>query len=106
MTSHAGRLYALAASLVVFFLAWAVIAAHPWGAPKADPRLAALAAREARLKHEAALVEQIVAARWATHRAELKLRRSQIAAARTGSTATTASVRIVNLPPLTITRTS
>ena len=39
MTSHQGRLYALALSLVVFFLAWAVLAAHPWASPSTDPRL-------------------------------------------------------------------
>jgi hypothetical protein len=33
MTSHTGRLYALAVTLVVFFLTWTVIAARPWGAP-------------------------------------------------------------------------
>ena len=61
MTSHAGRLYVLALALVVFFLAWATLSAHPWGAPRSDPRLAALTAREARLRHEAKLVDQVVA---------------------------------------------
>ena len=81
MTSHAGRLYVLALALVVFFLAWATLSAHPWGAPRSDPRIAALTAREARLRHEAKLVDQVVAARWASYRAELKLRRAQIASA-------------------------
>ena len=53
MTSHVGRLYALALALVVFFLGWAVVAAQPWATPAADPRLQALAAREAQLRHEA-----------------------------------------------------
>jgi len=35
MTSHHGRLYALAASILLFFVAWAVVAAHPWAAPAA-----------------------------------------------------------------------
>ena len=43
MTSHTGRLYSLAIALVVFFLAWAVIATHPWatrgqGRPAAGAR--------------------------------------------------------------------
>ena len=46
MTSHHGRLYGLALALVVFFLAWAVIAAHPWATASADPRLRTLAIRQ------------------------------------------------------------
>ena len=105
MTSHHGRLYALALALVVFFLAWATLAAHPWGTPRSDPRLAALTARETRLQHEAKLVHKVVAARWAAYRAELKVRQTQIASARRAAAAAP-PVRIVNLPPLTITRTS
>jgi hypothetical protein len=119
MTSHTGRLYALALALVVFFLAWAAIAAHPWATPAADPRLKALAVREAQLRKEAKLVKQVVAQRWATYRAQLKARQAQIAAAKAGSSQNAAlagassgaasassSVKVVNLPPLTITRTS
>jgi hypothetical protein len=105
MTSHSGRLYVVALALVVFFLAWATLAAHPWGAPRTDARAAALAARDARLRQEAKLVNQVVAARWATYRAELKVRRAQIAAARQAP-APAPSVRVVTLPPLTITRSS
>ena len=53
MTSQHGRLYALALALVVFFLAWAVVAARPWATASADPRLRTLAVREAQLQHEA-----------------------------------------------------
>lgn len=117
MTSHTGRLYALAVALVAFFLAWAVVAAHPWATATGDPRLQALAAREAQLRSEAKLVNQIVAQRWTLYRSELQVRRSQIAAAKTHATQiaasysasaapASASVRVVNLPPLTITRTS
>jgi hypothetical protein len=118
MTSHTGRLYAVAFALVVFFLAWAAIAARPWGATAAgDPRLKALAVREARLRQEAALVKQVVAKRWAAYRAELKLRQKQIAAvkaqqaasvqnASSVASAPSTPVRVVNLPPLTVTRTS
>ena len=88
MTSHVGRLYSLALALVVFFLAWAVVAARPWAPSAAQPRLQALAAREARLRREAQLVNRIVAARARAHHAPA------------------AAVKVVNLPPLTITRTS
>jgi hypothetical protein len=98
MTSHAGRLYSLALALVVFFLAWAVIAAHPWATAKPDPQLAALSAREAVLRQEAKLVQQVVAAR------------KQLATAPAQNTAAAApaapQVKVVNLPPLTVTRTS
>jgi hypothetical protein len=127
MTSHTGRLYGLAFALVVFFLAWAVIAARPWAGAAADPRLQALAAREVRLRHEAKLVNRLVAARWKAYRAALRLRETQIAAAkariafaraaaqRQAASATVAApaaaaaapaVRVVTLPPLTVTRTS
>jgi hypothetical protein len=129
MTSHAGRLYALALALVVFFLAWAVIAARPWAKAAADPRLQALAARETRLRHEAKLVNRVVAARWTAYKAALRLRETQIAAAKTRiaaaraaaqrqalataaaaqavpATAASPAVRVVTLPPLTVTRTS
>jgi hypothetical protein len=92
MTSHVGRLYALALALVIFFVAWAVVAARPWHTTSADPRLQQLAVRQAQLKHEAKLVQQILA-----------LRRTRQAAA---SSAPAPAVRVVNLPPLTITRTS
>lgn len=113
MTSHTGRLYGLAVALVVFFLAWATVAARPWGAAATDPRLQALAVREAQLRREGALVKQVVAQRWATYRAELKARQGRIAAvnrtaagASSAPSATSSAVRVVNLPPLTVTRTS
>jgi hypothetical protein len=117
MTSHQARLYALALALVVFFLAWAVVAAHPWGTTTADPRMRALGVREAQLRREAKLVRNVVAARWARYRAELKARRAEIArvaaasaaaaaAAQQAATAGPAAVRVVNLPAHVITRTS
>jgi hypothetical protein len=131
MTSHAGRLYALALALVLFFLTWATVAAHPWSAratPRADPRAAALAARQLRLRHESVVVARIVRRRWAIYRKQLRRRRQQIAAvsranaaaARQAELATSAaaaapavaayaaapSVRVVSLPPVTVTRTS
>jgi hypothetical protein len=107
MVSHTGRLYSLALALVVFFLVWVVVAAHPWGAAKADPRLKTLAAREAQLRREAHLVNAVVARRWAAYRTALKARQAQNAARQLASVSTsTSSVRVVTLPPLTITRTS
>ena len=99
MTSHTGRLYVAAIGLLAFFVLWAAIAAHPWRATAADPRLTALAQREQLLRREAALVHQIVRQRTSAAKAATQ-RARQIAAA------TPAPVRIVNLPPLVITRTS
>ncbi len=91
MTNHHGRLYALGASILLFFVAWAVVAAHPWASTKAtsrDPQLVALAQREHRLRREAGLVQQVVARRYADYRrqfaaykAALARRQAQIAAA-------------------------
>ena len=125
MTSHHGRLYALALGLVVFFLAWAVVAARPWATTAPDPRLRALAVREAQLRHEAKLVQKVVAARWTTYRVRLKARRAEIkrvvaanaaaaaaaqqaaaAAAAAPAASAAAPVRVVNLPAQVVTRTS
>lgn len=111
MTSPVGRMYATALALVLFFLAWAVVAAKPWAqSTSADPRLQALAAREARLRADAKIVNRIVARRWATYRRELASRRAQIASVKAAAAAapaySSAAVRVVNLPPITITRTS
>jgi hypothetical protein len=119
MTSHIGRLYALALALVAFFLVWAVVATHPWATTSQDPRLKALAARETQLRREATLVQTIVTQRWATYRTALQARKATIAAAKTrnaqlaslatassGTSAPSSSVKVVTLPPLTITRTS
>jgi len=130
MTSHVGRLYALALALFVFFLTWMTVAAHPWSAsatPSADPRAAALAARQLQLRHESAAVARIVRRRWAVYRRQLRRRQREIAAANranaaaarqaqlaataaaptfSASGAAAPSVSVVTLPPVTITRTS
>jgi hypothetical protein len=122
MTSHVGRLYALALALVLFFLMWAVVAARPWSAQAADPRLKALTAREVRLRREARLVNRVVTRRWALYHKELRARTALIAAVKAriaqqqaaaqrqvvsyAAPAASPSVRVVTLPPLTITRTS
>ena len=114
MTSHVARLYAAAGALVVFFLAWAVVAARPWAAPAADPRIAALSARELRLQQESLAVKQLIDRRWTAYRIALAARQRTIAAAQQRSLASSPApaassspaVRVVTLPPLTITRTS
>ena len=120
MTSHHGRLYGLALALVVFFLAWAVVAAQPWSAATPDPRLRALAIRQAQLQREAKLVQKVVAARWARYRTRLKARRALIARVNAAAAAAAAAaavpvsapaaaapVQVVNLPAAhVVTRTS
>lgn len=121
MTSQPGRLYALAGALFTFFVLWAVVAAHPWATPpkSRDPRLAALAQRERRLRADAAFVQRVVDRRFAAYRVALAKRRAEIAAAqsraraaaaapvwRAAASAPSPSVRVVTLPPLVITRTS
>lgn len=86
MTSHVARLYVLAGSVLGLFLAWAGIAAQPWQQPAPATTSPALATYERRLHDDAALVAQLVARR-----------RAQPAAP---------AVRVVTLPPLTVTRTS
>ncbi|HSR23022.1 MAG TPA: hypothetical protein VLW53_05700, partial [Candidatus Eisenbacteria bacterium] len=83
MTSHVGRLYTAAAGVLAFFVLWAAIAAHPWQArAKTDPRLTALAKRERQLRHDAVLVQQIVARRAAAARAAAQAAAARAAAAR------------------------
>jgi hypothetical protein len=112
MTSHHARLYGLALALVVFFLGWAVVAAHPWAAKATDPRLRALSVREAQLRHEAQVVRHVVAARWAHYRVEIKLRRAEIARASAAAAAAASQqvaagpVQVVSLPAHVVTRTS
>jgi hypothetical protein len=103
MTSSVGRLYAIAGSIVVFFLLWMLIAAAPWAPRSTDPRLAALAAREQLLQAQTAVVRKVVNERWAAYRRSLARMKSQSAATPAPSAPT---VRVVTLPPLTITKTS
>ena len=120
MTETTHRLYAVVLAVTVFFVSWAVVAAKPWATAKPDPRLAALAQREQRLRADAKLVQLVVDRRMAAYRAALTVRKAQIAevarqtaarqsAAQPSSQSTVASaaaVRVVNLPPLTVTRSS
>ncbi len=113
MTDTSHRIYAVVIAVAVFLVSWAAVAAKPWAIQKQDSRLAALAQREQRLRTDAKLVQQVVDRRAAAYRAALALRRAQIAKvrARTSQLAQTVAapapaVRVVNLPPLTMTRTS
>ena len=114
MTSPVGRVYATTLALVLFLLTWVVVASKPWTATAADPRLKALAVRETRLRHEAAIVNTIVSRRFAEYHRALAARRAAIASAKAAATRAAAvaaaspspAVRVVTLPPITITRTS
>ena len=79
MTNHLGRLYAAAGTIVVFFVLWATVAAHPWTSPAQvtpqDPRLLALTRREKALRARAAAVKHVVDRRWTAY--ERRLRRRQ-----------------------------
>ncbi len=84
MANHLVRVYTAAASIVVFFLLWALVAAHPWEAASAtpvDPRLAALAKREKHLQQRARKVKLVVDRRWALYERRLRKRQWQIAVA-------------------------
>jgi hypothetical protein len=102
MTNHVARLYTAAISIVVFFLLWVAVAAKPWVTAPSDPRVAALAAREQRLRTESAAVQQVVNARWSAYRRELALRAQTASAV----PAPPPPVRVVTLPPATVTRSS
>lgn len=108
------RLYATVVAVLVFFVSWAAFAARPWAAKEQDPRLAALALREQRLRADARVVQRIVAQRNAAYEAALTKRRAQIAEAQARSlqagqgvaAAVPTRVRVVQLPPLTTTSSS
>lgn len=126
MTSHVVRLYALVVGVLVFFLVWALVAAHPWASRSSravrDPRLVELFARRRRIERESARVRAVVAGRWAVYRKALRARNAEIArvqrqraaaaqqlavaSAPVAAPVAAAPARIVTLPPLVITRTS
>ena len=78
MTSHIGRMYAIAGAIVVLFLGWAAVAAHPWDAAPVDPRVAALNERRAQVRQDAAEAKKIVAARWERYEHRLAVRRREV----------------------------
>jgi hypothetical protein len=100
MTNEVARLYAVVAGVATFLVAWAAVAARPWNPrPAQDPRVAAIAARQARLHRESIRVKALVDARWRVYRSALAARHTHAPAARP-------SVRVVTLPPLVVTRPS
>jgi hypothetical protein len=128
-TKHVARLYSLVVGVVVFFVAWAAVAAHPWQTTKTavDPRLAALTARQQALQKQSAQVKQALDRRFAAYRVALANRNAAIArlnaaaaaqaripAASTQvvsaqiapAAAAAPAVKVVTLPPLVITKTS
>ena len=105
MTNHVVRLYVIVAAILAFFLAWAAVVAQPWAPTRAaDPRVAALAARQQRVHLESLRVQRIVQARWTAY--QRALARRNAAARQFASAPAAPSVRIVTLPPLTVTRVS
>ena len=87
MKHATARLAIASATLLAFFVLWAVIAAKPWAAaaasrPQADPRALALDRLQLRLRHESIVVKRIVDRRWAHYERDLAHRRVEIAAAR------------------------
>ena len=123
MTSHVGRIYVVAVSLLVFFVLWAAMAAKPWASTAPSPQVQLIALREQALRRETTLVNQILRERAVVAATVAKAARAakaqQLASASAAAAAATAApaptyasaapapaVRVVTLPPLTITRTS
>jgi hypothetical protein len=119
MTDHIARLYALAVATLVFFVAWAAVAANPFPEATAspDPRLVALQKREARLAREQERVSRLVERRFQVYRRKLAERRrvqaaldasaasaaaaaSPAAAASASAPAPPAPVQVTSAPPV------
>lgn len=96
-----GRTYVAAATTLVFFVLWAAIAARPWATQTPDPRVGALARREAIVRRAAQQAQEAYVARWDAYRRELAARKAQSAV-----TAAAPPVRVVQLPPVATTRSS
>lgn len=107
---HATRLYTAVATLVVLFFAWVAVATHPWraaaGANANDPRLVALKQREVLLRRDIALVQKLTARATAARSSAQLAAAHQAAPAAAAPAAAAPRVRVVQLPPLVITRTS
>lgn len=103
MTS-AGRAYVAVGTLLVFLVLWAAIAASPWRSARPDPRVEALAAREAVLRQAAVAAQARYAARWDAYRSALASRRAATATLAAAPAAPV--VRVVQIPPAATTRSS
>jgi len=83
MSGRAIRLSCVVATACSFLALWAAIAAHPWGAAAkriaVDPRLAALADKQRRLRYEAKQVKSLLDRRWAAYGRRLSKREQEIA---------------------------
>ncbi|MGZ4386079.1 MAG: hypothetical protein ACXVZO_04065 [Gaiellaceae bacterium] len=84
MSGTLGRVYSIATALVVFFVAWALVAAKPWVStkPAADKRLAALDQRQRQLRAESIAVRKLLAHRWNAYKVAYAKREREIAAVR------------------------
>ena len=82
MKSTVGRVYVAAIAVLVFFLLWATVSAHPWAnAAKLDPRVADLQAREQNVRVEVSRAQAAVTRRWAVYNSNLTRRKVAIARA-------------------------
>jgi hypothetical protein len=81
MTRPLVRLYAVVASVLVFFVTWAVVAAHPWQAHTtvASRQLTALDELRRRVRAESLGVQRILDRRFAAYSGALAERRRTIA---------------------------
>jgi len=82
VTNAVARFWAVALALVVFFILWAVLAAKPWvsSGAAADPRLAALQAREQKTQNRALAAQQTLNKRWAAYRSALVRQKGSLTA--------------------------
>jgi hypothetical protein len=102
-TSGAPRIVAVAVAVLLFFVLWAAVAARPWAAAgPADPRLARLERREARVRSELAVAQARLQARWEAYRRALDARAAAVPAPAPPPPA----VAVTQLPPVTATRSS
>lgn len=95
------RVYAVVAAVLVFFVAWAAVAAHPWQRRSAapDPRVAELQALRLRLARQSVAVQRILDRRFAAYAAALRERRRTIALVQAlNGRAARAAVQPVALP--------
>ena len=82
MKSTVGRVYVAAIAVLVFFLLWATVSAHPWAnAAKLDPRVADLQAREQNVRVEVSRAQAAVTRKWAVYNSNLRHRKVAIARA-------------------------
>ena len=105
MKSTVGRLYVAALAVLIFFVMWAAISAHPWAsAATVDPRVADLQAREHSVRVEVARAQAAVTQKWANYNAELKRRKVAIVRANKKRAAAIARAHSIALSRVSNTR--